>query len=206
MYAVIMYHTFEHDTPTYLFEEYEDAKDYLKYLWEEYYREELRNHSKLNEERCFYTTEYAKVEWEDKEYTDFILTYTSEPEIRIKTETIGSETVKIILNRDEETPVSIEGNLIRADWYESGEGLFGDYNPNNPNDKELLRFDIYKKENNDWVEVEDASYCTNTPANTNQKILIALLKNIWKEYNNVLASDPDKSVKKLGETLSWIKP
>ena len=111
---------------------------------------------------------------------------------------------KVIFNPDEETPVSIIGDVVRADWYRAGEGYWGDYNPNNPNDRELLRFDIYKNVNGEWEEVDDASYCTNVTADTDIDRLVTLLKTIYHEYDNVLSCDPDASVKNLGEALSWI--
>ena len=112
--------------------------------------------------------------------------------------------MKIIYDLDIETPVSIQGDIVRADWYDAYEGLYGDYDPEDPNDIHLLRFDIYKMEDGDWVEVEDASYCTNIPFDTGRDVLVDKLRVIYEEYDDVLRSDPDASVKKLGEMLSWI--
>ena len=114
--------------------------------------------------------------------------------------------IDITLWPDEETPVSIENDIIRADWYDAGEGICGDYNPEDPDDIPLLRFDIYKKEGEDWVGVDDASYCTRMPATERLETLTRSLYIIFKEYNDVLKDDPDVSVKKLGEALSWISP
>lgn len=41
-----------------------------------------------------------------------------------------------------------------------GEGYNGEYNPKDPNDRPLLRCDIYKKDNLDET-IEDGSFCTN---------------------------------------------
>ena len=112
----------------------------------------------------------------------------------------------VILNPDIETPVSIEGPVVRADWYDADEGLCGDYNPEDPDDIHLLRFDIYIKKDGEWEPVDDASYCTRVPFETDTDTLVKLLYSIYKEYDNVLSSDPAASVKKLGETLSWIEP
>ena len=114
--------------------------------------------------------------------------------------------INITLWPDDETPVSIENDVVRADWYDAGEGVCGDYNPEDPDDIPLLRFDVYKKEGEDWVEVDDASYCTRMPVTENLETLTRSLYIIFKEYNNVLKDDPDASVKKLGESLSWISP
>lgn len=111
---------------------------------------------------------------------------------------------------DDETPVSISNDITRADWYNAGEGWSGDYDPEDPDDINLLRFDIYKNlspdsEEDYWETVEDASYCTRVPANATLENLTKLLYIIFKEYDNVLSSDPEASVKKLGESLSWIE-
>ena len=122
--------------------------------------------------------------------------------------------VTIVENLDAETPLSIHDDLIRVDWYDAGEGLFGDYNPENPNDIPLLRFDVYVMDpvlngemDDGWREVEDASYCTNMPTTTPKDILVKGLSYLFKEYRDVINHFPvDVSVKKLGESLSWISP
>ena len=114
--------------------------------------------------------------------------------------------INITLNADIDTPVSIENDLIRVDWYDAGEGLCGDYHPEDPDDVHLLRFDVYKKVGEDWEEVEDASYCTRMPYASDQELLVYSLYVIFKYYYDALKDDPDRSVKKLGEQLSWICP
>lgn len=66
---------------------------------------------------------------------------------------------------DMHTEVSVDRGIFTLDWTYEGEGLSGEYMPNDPEDKPLLRFTIYKKElNNDksvtYWPVEDCSYCT----------------------------------------------
>ena len=109
---------------------------------------------------------------------------------------------KVIRNRDCETPFSIEGSLVRVDWYRAGEGLYGDYNPDNPDDQELLRFDVYQRDGDQWVELEDASYCTMNAVDAEDKLLIQKLNIIYICYEEALQAG--SSVKKLGESLSWI--
>ena len=106
------------------------------------------------------------------------------------------------------TPVSVYGTHVRVDWNNADEGVCGDYNPEDPDDINFLRFDVYYRDSKyaEWVEVEDSSYCTQMPADTPERILIQAAKAICKEYANVLEADPDQSVKKLGEQLSWISP
>lgn len=79
-YAVITIYSFDSDTPTVIFENYDKAKAYLHWLWENYYNTEIAEGSDLNEEQCFHENEYAKVMWNDNDTTEFILTYISEPD------------------------------------------------------------------------------------------------------------------------------
>lgn len=120
--------------------------------------------------------------------------------------------VTILRDVDVDTPLSVRDDILRVDWYNAGEGICGDYNPENPQDVNLLRFDVYiagdagtEDESDDgWREVEDASYCTNIPANTTQEILEESLKYIFSEYREVIDQYPYNSLKRLGERLSWI--
>lgn len=67
---------------------------------------------------------------------------------------------------------------IRVEFVELGEGLSGDYDENNPDDVELLRFDVFVRPTGDeqdydlgefsdetgaWVDPGDASYCCGIP-------------------------------------------
>ena len=121
--------------------------------------------------------------------------------------------LEIVLDKDEETPVSISDDTLMVEWLNIGEGLCGDYNPDNPEDINLLRFDVSyadKEQSNEtvtvWEEVEDASYCTNTPADTAEEDLIRLLYAIFREYRSKIDGYPEVSLKKLGEGLSYISP
>ena len=107
---------------------------------------------------------------------------------------------------DQDTPLSLQGEHVRVDWYDAGEGWRGDYDPEDPDDEALLRFDVYfrETEEEEWTEVDDASYCTSVPVSTDIQELKAKLLVLYREFANVLESDPCQSVKKLGEALSWI--
>lgn len=84
------------------------------------------------------------------------------------------------------------------------EGISGDYNPEDPDDINLLRFSVYVLRTHHWEAVDDASYCTNLAADTDPKILERAAALLFKEYYNALNSDRAVSVKKLGEQLSHI--
>lgn len=67
---------------------------------------------------------------------------------------------------------------VRIEWVELGEGLDGDYDPDDAEDVELLRFDFYGGVGEEWVVVENASYCTRVPVSTppqrRQELLLEL--------------------------------
>ena len=106
---------------------------------------------------------------------------------------------------------SKERDNVRVVLENIGEGYYGDYT-GRPDDDELLRFSVYRKpidSNEDtydgWVPVDDASYCTTITADTPDESLDRVLDILLYEFWNVLHSDPEASVKKLGEALSWIE-
>lgn len=79
-----------------------------------------------------------------------------------------------------------------------GEGLHGDYNPDDPDDVPLLRFTVLK----DGEQVDDASYCTRVDANTDEENIVYILERIFEAvYDRVKSGE---SVKKLCEELSWL--
>jgi hypothetical protein len=112
----------------------------------------------------------------------------------------------VISHGNTDVVMSIYDDVLRVDWVNLGEGLCGDYNSDDPNDVNLLRFDVYvKQENGEWETVDDASYCTNMPADASEVILERALRCIFDRYRDVI-DGPDiyMSVKKLGEELSHI--
>lgn len=93
---------------------------------------------------------------------------------------------------------------VKVEWENIGEGLYGDYNPLDPDDVPLYRFYVQRLEDGEWVDVEDASYCTQVPVDTSDETLEKLLAILIDHfYCDVMDG---KSVKKLGERMSWIKP
>jgi hypothetical protein len=107
---------------------------------------------------------------------------------------------------------------VRVEWVELGEGWIGDYNPDNPEDEELLRFDVSwwlpdtddpenldpTNENafGDWSDPGDASYCTAFPVKATPEQRQKGLELIMGEVYEPLVSG--HSIKKLCERLSWI--
>jgi hypothetical protein len=100
-------------------------------------------------------------------------------------------------------PTIIRGN-VRIDWVNLHEGFDGDYDPENPDDVNLLRFDVYRHDGHDWVEVEDGSYCTQIPANTNHATLRRILRSFMDYiYDDVVSVG---KAKRKCEQLSWTSP
>ena len=99
----------------------------------------------------------------------------------------------------------IKGN-VKIEWADIGEGLSGDFNPDDPDDIALLRFDVYVQspEDGEWLAVDDSSYCTMMPASESEDLLMNALKYLMEEI--FPGASQGYSIKKLCERLSWISP
>jgi hypothetical protein len=88
---------------------------------------------------------------------------------------------------------------VRVDLHdETNEGWNGDYNADDPTDELLLRFDIsYQGE-----PVDNASYCTQIPANISDQQANQVLRLIMQEVKSSVIGGV--SIKKKCEYLSWI--
>jgi hypothetical protein len=93
---------------------------------------------------------------------------------------------------------------VKVCWINLGEGVCGDYDEEDPDDINLLRYDVYVNDGDYWEAVDDASYCTNVSADTDNDELLRLLNILLNEFYNALHDDTSVSVKKLGERMSWI--
>lgn len=94
-------------------------------------------------------------------------------------------------------------NRVMVRWTELGEGWSGDYNPNDPNDEELLRFDVdWLSDDGEWNYVDDASYCTRFPASATDKQKQAGLEILMDVFYEPLMNG--QSIKKIAEHMSWI--
>jgi len=81
--------------------------------------------------------------------------------------------------------LSLDNGEVLIEWSRLGEGWNGDYDPYDPEDVELLRFDVSVSvrhpkvdeftegyiHDGEWVAVPDASYCTQVPVNTPLRLL-----------------------------------
>ena len=59
-------------------------------------------------------------------------------------------------------PLKIHDALLLVDWYNANEGYCGDFDPSNPENKNLLRFDVCIFNGENWEAVDDSSYCTHS--------------------------------------------
>ena len=91
---------------------------------------------------------------------------------------------------------------IRVTLEHIGEGHSGDYDPDDPKDEALLRFDVERLTDSQWEGVDNTSYCTNltddTPDETVNKALRIIMDCV---KDKILRYD---SVKRICEELSWM--
>lgn len=91
---------------------------------------------------------------------------------------------------------------VMVGWTELGEGIDGDYNPGDPEDVELLRFDVSRLVNGEWEAIDDASYCTQVPVSATPEQRTKGLQLIMDEVYEWASQG--YSIKKPCERLSWI--
>jgi hypothetical protein len=92
----------------------------------------------------------------------------------------------------------LTANGVTVELDDIGEGLSGDYDPEDKDDIPLLRFTVLK----DNEPVEDASYCTQVPTNVTITEATKILGAIMNEVAEPL--EQGYSIKKMCERLSWI--
>lgn len=100
--------------------------------------------------------------------------------------------------------ISIIQETVKITLVNLGEGINGYYDSDDPDDVNLLRFDVSKFDDAtvSWVEVPDASYCTQIPATISYATGYQLLQIIMNElYPSIVNGEP---IKKMCERLSWI--
>lgn len=92
---------------------------------------------------------------------------------------------------------------VRVELEHIGEGYNGDYDPDDPNDRQLLRFTVsVRDEDGEWQQVDDASYCTELTVNLSAEKAQQVLTFIMSEvYDDVVGGN---SIKKRCEMLSWV--
>ena len=114
----------------------------------------------------------------------------------------------VFLGEGEDEIASLRRGKVVVQFWDAGEGLCGDYDADDADDVHLLRFDVLVDEGGEQglTAVEDASYCTNTPASTPPEDLRRLLALLMSEIYEDVALASELHIKKLCERLSWIGP
>ncbi|MDE1821060.1 MAG: hypothetical protein KGJ23_08045 [Euryarchaeota archaeon] len=105
---------------------------------------------------------------------------------------------------------------VKVEWEETGEGWQGDFDPDDPEDEELLRFYVYRKVGREWHPVEDGSYCTAMPVATSPAIrkraLVALMNELYDGARDGRVEpgryevDGASGFKRRAEEMSWLCP
>lgn len=102
-----------------------------------------------------------------------------------------------------ETVMELSDELITASWENLNEGWCGEYDPDDKDDENLLRFSVYIYDGKAWESVEDASYCTTVSSKATEEELKTMLLEIFRAYRSETDEYPlSHSVRKLGERLS----
>ena len=72
-YVVVKTHNFDIETEATEFSDYRKANAYLHWMWETYYNEEIVNDSDLDNDWCYYESNYGRIQWKDGDYMEFNL-------------------------------------------------------------------------------------------------------------------------------------
>lgn len=83
-YAVTIIHSFDPDVETVSFEDYDTARAYLHWIWEDYYNTEIKEVDDFNKEDSYHEECYAKISYYNGDKTEFILSGISEPDERFE--------------------------------------------------------------------------------------------------------------------------
>ena len=97
-----------------------------------------------------------------------------------------------------------ERGPVRVAWVCLGEGYNGEYDPKNPEDELLLRFDVAVKDEDIGDFVTTESRCTCFAANAPTKDKEAALDVLLDHFYNAYTSQPRHCMSSLADRLSYI--
>lgn len=83
----------------------------------------------------------------------------------------------------------------RLEWEHHGEGYSGDYDEDDPDDKPLLRADLYYK----GEMLTDGSYCTMTPDDTSEDVLKRFSDDLFDKLENHRLEDDERFQRRLDD-------
>lgn len=97
-----------------------------------------------------------------------------------------------------------ERGSVRVAWVCLGEGYNGDYDPKNPEDELLLRFNVVVKNQDTGSFVTVESRCTCFAAKASEKDKEAALDMLLDRFSHAYAADPRHGMGVLADELSYI--
>lgn len=97
---------------------------------------------------------------------------------------------------------TLEKDDVVIEWVELEEGYSGDYNPDDPDDKELLRFDAYIKDHEWEDDYPTYSYCTLFPVSATPEQRQAGLEYLMEHLYPFMSKG--EWCRQEAEKLSWI--
>ena len=94
-----------------------------------------------------------------------------------------------------------QGSPLKVQWVNLDEGFTGDYDPNDPEDVNLLRFDVYQRTAYGWEAMENGSHCTLMDAKTPALVLKYAAQYI---YERLTDATTNLSVSQIMEECTYI--
>ena len=109
-----------------------------------------------------------------------------------------------------ESEESIVKGDLKVTFENIGEGWSGDYDPEDPEDNNLLRIYIYLRTNEDgradWIQVEDGSICTSLPAETAPLTRRHLLEMVFEDADASVSREENRISRHLMDEFSYVNP
>lgn len=155
---------------------------------------------------CEFELDYDDEDWQN--YYDWrVIDDTKRPLVTIATSP-GKTTPSVI------DSAIIFDHDICIELENIGEGINGDYNPNDPNDTELLRLTLYSRNTDsdtlEWSEQIGEyslglSTCTQIPTTCKREIVSDILHNVYDKIRYAIVHpDKSESLKHIVDAASWL--
>jgi hypothetical protein len=97
-----------------------------------------------------------------------------------------------------------DADTLSVTFTHEGEGKWGDYYEDDPDDTALLRFSVYyRDQDGEWQDVHDASYCTGVSVDAKPEYVLERLHIIMANIDGKVDAD-GYGIKKICEELSWL--
>jgi len=106
------------------------------------------------------------------------------------------------IKEEEELDMLRKGDVV-IEWVELGEGLSGEYNEDDPDDEELLRFDAYIDDHEWEDDYPTYSYCTYFPVSATSEQRTKGLEYLMEHLYEFMSKR--EYCRNIAERLSWIE-